>query len=274
MTAAPKRWLLAALYRITRSQMVWLRWLLIRGFMFFYAIDLSDAATGDLRAYSDFNAFFTRALGTGRRPPGPAPDLLSPVDGTLVSFGQAHDSDVVSVKSQAFSWTGLGSRASPTPGLFDPDAVFFNFYLAPHDYHRVHMPSAGRLVHAEWIPGRFRSVNPSRVARRPDTLAQNERVLLTFATECGPLQLILIAARLVGGIETPWCPARLSWQDTGPAFQEALARGIGRSFGRGDEIGRFNYGSSVIVLAPGSIWQPTRDLGKVRVGETCARPRA
>ncbi len=261
-------------YRLTRSRTPWIRWLLIRSFIFIFAVDLADAEESDPDHYPHFNAFFTRALRASARTHAPPPTLLSPVDGTLVSFGQASLSNLISVKGQAFSWNGLIGEPSAEDGLFNPEALFFNCYLAPRDYHRVHMPSAGRLTRAEWIPGRFRSVRPNRVARRPETLAQNERVLLTFATECGPLLVILVAARLVGGIETPWCPARLSWCDTRQAFRQALAGGIGSHFERGDEIGRFNYGSSVLVLAPGTAWQPEHELGKILVGEGLARPRS
>jgi len=271
--SAPRRWLITAFYRLTRSRIPWIRWLLIRSFIFAFAVDLADAREPDPDAYPHFNAFFTRALRTDARTQAPRPALLSPVDGTLVSCGQADQSSLVTVKGQAFSWRGLILAPSLEEGLFTPEALFFNCYLAPRDYHRVHMPDAGHLIRAEWIPGRFRSVRPSRIRRRPETLAQNERVLLTFATERGPLLLILVAARLVGGIETPWCPARQSWRDTGQSFREALATGIGSHFERGEEIGRFNYGSSVLILAPESIWQPEHELGKVFVGERLATPR-
>ena len=269
---APERWFLAALDALTRCEIPWVRRLLIRSFISIFGVDLNEAAECDPDRYPHFNAFFTRALKAGARTPAPPPCLSSPVDGTLVSLGVASPSGLVSVKGVRFSWHGLIGPSVPEAGLFNPQAYFFNCYLAPRNYHRVHMPDAGRLIRAEWIPGRFRSVRPDRVARHPEILAGNERVLLTFATRHGPLLLILVAARLVGGIETPWCPARLAWRDTGQSFHEALASGVGTAFGRGDEIGRFNYGSSVLVIAPRAIWKPLHETGTLLVGEALARP--
>lgn len=269
---APKRWLLRILYTLTHSEIPWIRRLLIRSFIRAFAVDLDDAAEPNPDAYPHFNAFFTRGLREGVRPQAQPPALNSPVDGALVSYGHASPSSIVTVKGQDFTWHGLIPDTWPHGDLFDPETLFFNCYLSPRDYHRVHMPCAGQLTRAEWIPGRFRSVHPSRVRRHPDTLAQNERVLLLLTTEHGPLLLILVAARLVGGIETPWCPSRLPWREPDPSFQETLAKGVGTRFERGEEIGRFNYGSSVLVLVPGSSWQPMHELGTIRLGARLALP--
>ncbi len=259
---------------LAQSRIRWWKRLLISTFIRHFSIRLDEAVEPDAERYPSFNAFFTRALRPEARPLAPAPALLCPVDGQLVTTGQAGFDGLVSVKGQPFTWTGLlGQPANRLPaGLFDSTALFFNLYLAPGNYHRVHLPAAGTLRHVDWIPGRFVSVSPGRLRRDPDRYVKNERVVLGFDTRMGPLLLVLVAARLVGGIETVWCKARTSRRGHDPSFRIRLQSGIDQSWDRGQEIARFNYGSTVILLVPGSRWNPCVSPDPVQFGLPLAKP--
>ncbi len=265
---------------LTQCRVRWWKRLLIGTFIRHFSIPLDEAAQPDAEAYPDFNAFFTRALRPGARPLAAAPALLCPVDGRLVTSGQAGVEGLLAVKGQPFTWSGVctrepgtGPAGSTSPaGFFDPTALFFNLYLAPENYHRVHLPAAGTLRRAEWIPGRFASVRPARLRRNPDLYLENERIILEFDTHHGPLLLVLVAARLVGGIETVWCPPRTTRRNHDPAFHLKLQSAVGRSWGRGQEIARFNFGSTVILLVPGSLWSPCDRTDRVRLGQALAWP--
>ncbi len=261
---------------LVQSRVHWWKRLLIGSFIRQFSIRLDEAVEPDAGSYPSFNAFFTRALRPDRRPLAAAPALLCPVDGQLVTTGQTGFDGLLTVKGRPFTWTGLlGPRPDDMPvGLFDPTALFFNLYLAPGNYHRVHLPLDGTLRHAEWIPGRFASVRPEKLTRDPDRYVGNERVILGFDTPMGPLSLVLVAARLVGGIETVWCKARPTRRAQDPSFRVRLQSGIGQSWDRGQEIARFNYGSTVILLVPGSLWNPCARLEPVQFGQPLAWPQA
>lgn len=261
---------------LARSHVRWWKRLLIGTFIRHFSIRLDEAVEPDAGRYPSFNAFFTRALRPEARPLAAAPALLCPVDGRLVTMGQAGFEGLVAVKGQPFTWAGLlGQPPNGIPaGLFNPTALFFNLYLAPGNYHRVHLPAAGTLCHVDWIPGRFASVRPERLRSDPDRYVENERVVLGFDTRMGPLLLVLVAARLVGGIETVWCAARTSRRNHDPSFRIRLQSGIGRSWDRGQEIARFNYGSTVILLVPGSRWNPCVSPDPVQYGHPLAQPCA
>jgi len=212
-----------------------------------FAVDLSEAAEPDPQAYPTFNAFFTRALKPEARSPDPDPDaLLMPVDGRMSQCGQIVRGRIFQAKGRSFSTAEL---------LADEDAantwhqgLFATIYLPPGAYHRVHMPWTGRLLQTVHIPGRLFSVAPASVRQVPRLFARNERLVCHFATDFGPMVVVMVGALLVSGIETVWGGAEIStrrqqvqrrdWHHTDLHLQ------------RFEEMARFNYGSTVIVLLP------------------------
>ncbi|MCE0758832.1 archaetidylserine decarboxylase [Marinobacter sp. G11] len=246
------------------------RWFINR-----YGVDMSEAAESNPEAYATFNEFFTRALKPGIRPVAEAADtFVSPVDGAISQIGQVGDDRVFQAKGQSFSLTELlggdEDRAKPFA-----EGEFSTIYLSPKDYHRVHMPLAGTLREMVYVPGKLFSVNPVTAENVPNLFARNERVACIFDTEAGPMALVLVGAMIVGSVETTWGgviapnPHKVShWQYQG---DEAV------SFEKGEEMGRFRLGSTVVLVMPrGSMkWKPNQVPGKtVRMGEAFGTLRA
>lgn len=240
----------------------------IKWFIGRYGVNMSEAAEPDLTAYPSFNAFFTRALKNGARPiEGDQSVFTSPVDGTISQLGQVSQDRVFQAKGQSFSLTELlgGDAELATP--FE-DGEFATIYLSPSDYHRIHMPMAGTLSSMAYVPGKLFSVNPTTAEQVPNLFARNERVVCVFDTEAGPMALVLVGAMIVGSVETTWAgviapnPHRAShWKYSG---DEAV------HFEKGEEMGRFRLGSTVIAVLPkGSVqWNTDQIAGKkVRLGE-------
>ncbi len=259
---------------LTRRRWAWMKNAAIRGFVRAFRVDLSDAEHARPEHYATFNAFFTRALRDGARPADPAPDaLLCPVDGTVSQCGHIADGRIYQAKGRDYALSALlGDDAELTQALTGGD--FATLYLAPYNYHRIHMPVGGRLTSMRLVPGRLFSVNAA-TARGVDRLfARNERVVCRFDTDVGPMAMVLVGALNVGSIETVWAgevtpgggrkPRLWTYPDAGP---DAVA------LARGAEMGRFNMGSTVILLmAPGAAtWSTQLEPGHtVRVGERLA----
>ncbi len=238
----------------------------IRWFARHYGVDLTEAAEPSVEAYASFNAFFTRALRTGARhwPEDPRA-IASPVDGAVSAAGLIEGSTLIQAKGIHYSVERLiGSDPAAYEG-----GRFATLYLRPHDYHRVHVPVRGRLVAVRHCPGRLWPVRPWAVASVPGLFAANDRVVLAFESEAGRYALVMIGALMVGGLETLVTgPIRRTAHEPACWNLEAAPR----EFARGDEIGRFNFGSTVILLF--SRDRTTFDaqalaLGReVRLGET------
>jgi phosphatidylserine decarboxylase len=220
---------------------------LIRRIVNAYRVDLDEAATAELSAYAHFNAFFTRDLKPGARPLAAAEDaVLCPADGKVSQCGPIAAGRIVQAKGQDYSVTEL--LADDAAAAAYADGAFLTVYLSPRDYHRVHMPLAGELVETVHVPGRIFSVAPFAVAAIPRLFARNERLVCHFMGEHGPFAVVLVGAILVSGIETVWGGVEV------PPYASAItrrdARGRGIRLGRGAEMGRFNMGSTAIVLLP------------------------
>ena len=244
---------------------------LIRRFIAHFAVDMSEAAEPDPGAYPHFNAFFTRALREGMRPVDAAPRAItSPADGAVSQLGAIEDGRMFQAKGHWFSAAEL--LADPADARLFANGSFATIYLSPRDYHRVHMPMTGRLVAMRYIPGRLFSVNQSTAENVPRLFARNERLVCQFETAHGPLVMVLVGAMIVAGIETIW-----SGPIT-PAGQHALAIDFEipaseRSLEKGAEMGRFQLGSTVILLLPRGVasWEPTFVEGSVvRMGARIA----
>ena len=211
-----------------------------------YGVNIDEALEPDINAYSSFNDFFTRKLKPSVRPLSTEINAIAcPADGAVSQAGDITDGEIFQAKGKSFTATDLlgGDAARAEP--FN-DGIFTTIYLSPKDYHRLHMPLTGTLREMVHIPGRLFSVNPATVNSVPGLFARNERVAAIFDTDSGPMALILVGAIFVSSVETVWhgvvTPPSInsvqSWQygDNAPTLKI------------GDEMGRFNMGSTIIVL--------------------------
>ena len=255
----PQHAITRAVHWLARRRAAWLKGALIRGFCALYAVDLAEAAEPDADRYATFNDFFTRALAASARPLAGGPrTLVSPCDGTVSQRGRIDGERLLQAqlvaKRRCYTLAELTGEAAIAAEFVGGE--FATIYLAPHNYHRVHMPLAGRLRAVRYLPGHLFSVNAATVEHVPRLFARNERVLCLFDTAAGPFALVFVGALNVGSISlvgvgdlTPLRPRRArSIEVPAPAA----------SFARGAELGRFNMGSTVILLLPaGSCrWAP------------------
>ena len=238
---------------LTRVRWPPLKNLLIGLFMRGFKPDLSDAASTDPYAYPDFNAFFTRALRPGARPlAGDAHTVVSPVDGAMNLCGRIAANRLLQAKGRWYTLEALLAGAAPRWAGALRDGSFATLYLAPFNYHRIHMPADGRLAAAWYVPGRLFSVNCVASRLVDQLFARNERLVLLFDGASGPFAVIFVGALNVGSMATVW------HGDVTPRRPRAIAElplpaADQRFRERGAEIGRFNMGSTVIVLfAPGA----------------------
>ena len=232
-----------------------------------YRVDLEEAAETDLARYETFNAFFTRALRPGARPVASEPDaLVSPVDAAVSQIGPIDGTALVQAKGMHYTAAALlGSveRAALFSG-----GHFATLYLSPRDYHRIHMPVDGVLRETVYIPGRLFSVADHTVRTVPNLFARNERMAAIFDTPAGPMALVMVGALNVGSIETVWAgevaPRSVHAPETVIYRQDEVR------LARGEEMGRFNLGSTVILLFAKDRMEWQEGLApesKVRVGE-------
>lgn len=244
--ALPQHALSRLVHRITRSRRRWLKDALIRWFARRYRVDLGEARQPDPASYLDFNSFFTRALRPGARPlPSDPHAVLAPADGRLSEFGRLEGEQLLQAKGRTYSVVellgGSGRRAAPFR-----DGAFLTVYLAPRDYHRVHMPCAGTLTESFYLPGTLFSVSEATARAVPRLFARNERVVSLFDTPAGPMALVLVGALLVGFIETVWGgPGSYPYGRSQRLHRESAPR---VHLAAGAEMGRFGMGSTVIVL--------------------------
>lgn len=242
----PKTWLSRCIGRVAESRRVWLKNTLIRAAVRHFNINFDEAASTDLADYEHFNAFFTRALREGVRPIDSSPEaIVSPADGVISQFGGIEQGLLIQAKGVEYSAEKLlGSRQSAARYQ---DGEFATIYLSPRDYHRVHMPCDGRLVTSRYIPGELFSVNEKTAIGLPELFVRNERLVCEFESDRGPFTLVLVGAMLVAGIETVWS----GHEQPGPGdVRERDHSDQALEFKRGEEIGRFKFGSTVIALFP------------------------
>ncbi len=257
----PQHLLSRLAYHATRW--AWPPWknFLIGRFLRAFRIDLGEAAQPDAFAHAAFNAFFTRALRPDARPIDPHPRaVVSPVDGTISQAGYIEDRELLQAKGRHFSLEALLAGDASLAQTFRHGA-FATIYLAPHNYHRVHMPLAGSLTATCYVPGRLFSVNTATAAQVPELFTRNERVICTFDTPNGRLAMILVGALFVGSMSTVWAGEITPAARRRPALLPAPAAPV--RLARGAEMGRFNMGSTVIVLLERD---RVRWLGSLRAG--------
>lgn len=265
--ALPKQRLTRLAGRIARARGGAMTTRLIRWFVGRYGVDMSEAENPDIASYASFNDFFSRPLRKGIRPLAHA-DFVCPVDGAISQVGAIDDHHIVQAKGHRFTTTELIGGDGALAAEFRHGS-FANLYLSPRDYHRLHMPCAGRLISMRYIPGSLFSVNPVTARGVPNLFARNERLVCVFeSSEHGIFVMVLVGATIVGSIATAWHGA-VNAKRTGKLTEWSYAdREI--VLEQGEEMGRFLLGSTVVMLfRPGTIafdpsWLPTHP---VRLGE-------
>ncbi len=243
----PKHFLSRLIARAAESKQPWLKNMLISRAIKAFNINMQEAASDNLDDYENFNAFFTRALKPGVRPIDRSQtSIVSPADGAISQAGPISKNRILQAKGIDYSVSRLLGDSSQA--TFYQDGSFATIYLSPKDYHRVHMPAAGKLLSSKYIPGELFSVNDKTAQALPGLFARNERLVCEFESpELGRFSLVFVGAMLVAGIETQWS----GFEQPGPgAVRETDHSSDALQFAKGDEIGRFKFGSTVILLFP------------------------
>lgn len=279
----PHRALSALARSLAYSDAPWLKSWLIDTVTRKFGVDLGEAAQSDPRAYPTFNAFFTRALRPGVRIPDADPHaLLMPADGRISqcgTIGASEDAEhpgqpgrIFQAKGQSFTVGELLGDEAAAEAFHG--GLFATVYLSPKDYHRVHMPWSGRLRETVHVPGRLFSVGPAAVGLVPRLFARNERLVCHFDTDFGPMAVVMVGALFVSGVETVWSGEEI------PAYADTVTvkdyRGENITLERFDEMARFNYGSTVVVLLPPGVAELAPELSAewvVRLGQRLATVR-
>ncbi len=271
----PARMLGKFIYALSRSRTRWLKNLLILGFVRLYRVDLHEAAAPAADDYADFNAFFTRELKRGARPVCPEPaSICCPADGAVQQAGTTQRDRLIQAKNMSFSLTRLFGGDARAASAFE-DGAFLTIYLAPHNYHRVHMPVSGTLQRTVYVPGRRLAVNRRTVRAVEGVFAANERLICHFYGNSGPFCIVLVGALNVASISTAWAgelnPPKvghpLTWHP--PAHRPVELQ-------KGDYLGQFNLGSTVIVTFPAGVaeWEEFVTAGTgVRMGQRIGKLR-
>ena len=243
----PKHGISRLVGKLAAAKAGWLTTKAIRAFIKAYDINMSEAKLKNAEDFKTFNDFFTRELEDGsRRIDSNDMALCYPVDGAISQQGDIVDGQLIQAKGFNYSLTNLLGGDEATAAPFQ-GGKFSCIYLAPKDYHRIHMPMAATLREMIYVPGELFSVNPLTANNVPDLFARNERVVATFDTEHGQLAMVLVGATIVASIETTWAGTI-----TPPAGKDIFkwtypADGVDAiRFNKGDEMGRFKLGSTVV----------------------------
>jgi phosphatidylserine decarboxylase len=269
--ALPHRLLSSAARRLAYSTSPAIKQRLIDLVVDRFNVNMAEAAQPDPTAYPTFNAFFTRALRQGARTPHADPrTLVMPADGHISQCGPIEAGRIFQAKGRHFTASQLlGDDAAAAP--FE-HGRYATVYLSPRDYHRVHMPWTGTLRETAHIPGRLFSVGTDAVANVAGLFARNERLVCHFDTDFGPMACVMVGAMLVSGVETVWSGVEI------PEYATQITRkdwrGQNITLKRFEEMARFNYGSTVIVLIPPGVAELMPELhaeSPVRLGQALAR---
>ena len=256
--------------RIASSEVPWLKDLLIRRFIAAYDVDMSEAARS-IDEYTSFNDFFTRELKPGARPlADPAQNILSPADGAVSQIGRVEQGRIFQAKGRHFTAAQLLGGDEEAAARFEGGA-FATIYLSPKDYHRVHMPAAGELKSATYVPGDLFSVNQVTAENVDGLFARNERLACLFEGADGLFANVMVGAMIVAGIETVWS----GLEETHSPKLKRREFGAGtHKFAAGDEMGRFILGSTAVLLfEPGRVeWLEGLSAGDtVRMGQAIGK---
>lgn len=266
----PQHGLSRLVLRATRVRSTRFKNALTGGFLrLFPRVDMTEAAEPDPYAYGNFNEFFTRALRPGSRPIAPAPQAIAcPVDGTISQVGLIDENRLLQAKGRHFTLADLLAHRDWTSTFIG--GSFATIYLAPFNYHRIHMPIGGALLDTVYVPGRLFSVNTVTATHVPRLFARNERVLTLFDSSHGRFAVVLVGALNVGSIATVWAG------DIAPAAKRVISHltAPDLKLDKGQELGRFNMGSTIILLFERGrmSWDPSLAPGsEVRLGQVIGR---
>jgi len=267
----PQALLSTLMYKLTRSQTVWWKNTFINWFIKQYQVDMSEAEISDIANFPNFNAFFTRALKADARLLKHDPySILSPVDGAISQFGNIDETRLFQAKGHQFELDLLLAGNKAWSQQF-ADGKFITIYLSPKDYHRIHMPLGATVTQLTYVPGRLFSVNPATTRVIPGLFARNERLLIHFNTPAGDMMLIMVGAIFVSGMETVFTGEITPPHNSPLAHYDYADKHL--SLSQGDELGRFNMGSTVILLFQDNAidWSEGLHSGKtLRLGDPIA----
>ncbi len=269
----PHHFISRLVLRATRVRAPWFKNPLMHWFVKKFNVNMAEADNENLESYPDFNSFFTRTVKASARPIDPGTQrVICPVDGAISQLGYIDGSTVFQAKGYSYDLQSLlGGDAALAKQFMD--GAFATLYLSPRDYHRFHMPIGGRLTQMLYVPGRLFSVNPTTVRRVRNLFARNERVVAVFASRIGPMVMIPVGALNVACIETVWHGV------VTPPHRQPVQRWIYDraddviQLEKGAEMGRFNMGSTVILLFPKNTirWDENLKTGDaIRMGQGIA----
>ncbi len=268
----PRYWMTALVHRIARIRLASVKNFLISRFVHLYRVDTGDVERRIPDGFDSLNDFFTRELRAGARPiDADAFAIVSPADGTVSQAGRITGRSILQAKGHAYTLDDLLAIDIDAATAFD-NGFFVTIYLAPYNYHRVHAPVAGTLSSLHYVPGDLFSVNRATASVIPSLFARNERVIVHMQTRAGPAAVVLVGALNVGSITTPWT-GELRPRKSGTVETFDLSGEL-PPLEKGDLLGWFNMGSTVIVLLPGGACAWREDLQadlSLRMGETLGR---
>ena len=243
-------------------------------FIKIFDVDMREALESDSSKYQNFNDFFTRPLKPGSRPVGNS-DIVSPADGIVSQFGFIESGSLVQAKGRFFLLSDLLGFGHKYSQENYEEGAFLTIYLSPSDYHRFHMPVSGTLLSTRYVPGVLYSVNDATVKRLENLYARNERYIANFSGSHSSFAMVAVGAMIVAGIETVWSGTVASSSLISERCeQKYLEKSI--YLCKGEEVGRFKFGSTVILLFPkGAIaWNENLQFGqRVKMGESIANYR-
>ncbi len=264
----PRFWMTALIYRLARIRNRRFKDLFIQRFIGLYKVDIDEVKSEVPGGFATFNDFFIRELEAGARPIDPDPAaVVSPVDGTVSSAGAIHGNRIFQAKGHDYSLEDLLATDLHEARRY-VDGAYATIYLAPYNYHRVHAPLDGRITAARYLPGDLFSVNTATATHVPGLFRRNERLALHFDSASGPWVLVFVGALNVGSITTPWT-GEVRPRRNGVVESIDLADGP-QQVAKGDLLGWFNMGSTVILLTPPGACDFSEDLqagNTVRMGE-------
>ena len=260
----PQRLLTSIAGALARSEV--LAGVLIRLFIRRYRVNMTEALDPDPAGYRNFNEFFTRALKPGARPRADEPDAVQcPADGVISELGAIDGERLLQAKGRHFELQDLLGDDVELARTLD-GGHFVTIYLSPRDYHRVHMPTQGRLLQTRHIPGKLFSVNETSTALIPNLFSRNERLVSTFEGDHGHFAVVMVGAMIVAGIRTIWDEPGREGRSRAPTQDYADQ---GPTLTTGAEMGHFELGSTVILLFPPDTIKLNPDLApgdSVRMG--------
>ena len=242
---APQHLISAIAGFVAECKIGFIKNIIIKLFITHYGVDMQEAKEPDYHQYENFNAFFTRALKDGTREIAEGSCITSPADGVISQLGKINQDQIFQAKRHSYSDTELLGGKQQTADTFN-NGSFATIYLSPKDYHRVHMPITGTLLSSVYIPGDLFSVNNATAENVPRLFARNERLVTIFDTEIGKVAIVLVGAIIVAGIETVWGESFDSSTKLITKPYDSIKTPI--KLNKGEEMGRFKLGSTVILL--------------------------